>query len=67
MLAFAPALWGQRVNVKDVTFTQSGNYLVTDMDVLLSQLDDVRTNEVVVLTPYIIKLSPKANLSHSQQ
>ena len=35
MLAFAPALWGQRVNVKDVTFTQSGNYLVTDMDVLL--------------------------------
>ena len=55
MLAFAPALWGQRVNVKDVTFTQSGNYLVTDMDVLLSQLDDVRTNEVVVLTPYIIK------------
>ena len=55
MLVCAPALWAQRVEVKDVTFTQSGNYLVTDMDMLLSQLDDVRTNEAIVLTPYIIK------------
>ena len=56
VLTLSPMLRAQRAGVENVTFSRNGQYMVADMDLLLSQLN-VKSNEAVVLTPYIINNS----------
>ena len=56
MLSTVSMLRAQRAGVENVSFSKNGQYMVVDMDLLLSQLG-VKSNEAVVLTPYIINNS----------
>ena len=52
VLSLSPVVKAQRASVENVSFAKNGQYMVVDMDMILSQLN-VKSNEAVVLTPYI--------------
>ena len=57
LLATVPAAFAQEMNgvvVENYTMERSGNYIVVDMDLDVSNLD-IRNTEVVLLTPHIVR------------
>lgn len=57
MLATVPALFAQSIDgvtVEGYTMERSGNYIIVDMDLDVSELD-VRNTQAVVLTPHIVR------------
>ena len=64
MLATVPALFAQSIDgvtVEGYTMERSGNYIIVDMDLDVSELD-VRNTQAVVLTPHIVRDTLSQNL-----